>query len=479
MDIAREPRRVALFVGVDEYADKSIPALSGAVADARSLHAFFSSRPKQFDVAELLENPTSDAVFDKVSSLSSDLGEGDLFMFFFAGHGMDDGGKQKLLCSNTRQGRRSLTNAFELDEVAGNEKWNVAVVLDACRTKLDGSRGVGERVCSGKRDLEFYDALVKSRAPGDASLTVLFSCDEGKTAGEVKGKNHGLFTLALLDVLGRADKDGTPWCFDQNLGDEIGRTMRRLADSDSGQRPWIKASGTPPLFFLPSMDLKPLVDWTRSLQDSGLLSLDEAAECQKALGATSPSPCAKGLFEAIRFFSQWGESRKSELAPEKTAAVVIKALCGGMNAASLPHAFPAVADSGGTEAKDETGVMPPRPLSGMEMRRLRETAAAAIGRWCAEETMRSALGRMASAQTNADAMSAIGSAEAVVRDAFVRENCIESGMGAGSARRLPPLFSPKTWGTLRNEVFGLLVPSDVDAALRSFFGVVGACCRLR
>ncbi len=324
MEQTGKPKRVALFVGVDKYGDASIPPLSGAVADARSLYDFFAAHPNQFDRAELLEDPTSDMVLKSVQSLSANLSQGDFFLFYFAGHGMADGDKQKLLCTNTLQGKRSLTNTFEMDEVAGPEKWNVAVILDACRTKLDATRGMGVRV-GERRDLDFYDALVKSRKAEDASLAVLFSCDEGKTAGEVKGRRHGLFTLALLDVLNRADQSGRGWCFDQNLGDEIGKTMRELAGSDSGQRPWIKASGTPPLFFLPSMKAQPLIDWTVAFQKDGWLSVDESAECQKAF--TSPHAGAKGFYETVRFFSQWDKMRENESMPAETASTIIKALC--------------------------------------------------------------------------------------------------------------------------------------------------------
>ena len=137
----RRNKRVALFVGVDEYDDKSIPQLSGAVADARELYEFFSSRQNQFDVAELLSNPTSSDLFEKVQSLSSQLKKGDFFLFYFAGHGVVDNNNQKLLCANTRRGRRSrLVNDFDLQHVAGVEKWDVAVILDACRTELDAMR---------------------------------------------------------------------------------------------------------------------------------------------------------------------------------------------------------------------------------------------------------------------------------------------------------------------------------------------------
>ena len=336
----RKAKRVALFVGVDEYEDKSIPTLSGAVADAKALYEFFSLRPNQFDIAEFLPNPKTCNVYDKVEELYSGLSEGDLFLFYFAGHGMDDGGKQKLLCTDTRRGRRSLVNEFDLRHVAGIEKWDVAVILDACRTRLDATRGMEARV-GDRRDLDFYDALVKSRKEGDSSLTVLFSCDEGKTAGELTGRKHGLFTYALLDVLERADRERRGWRFDQNLGDEIGAVMRHEADENSGQRPWIKASGTPPLFFLPSMDIAPLREYVLALLNANAISDEIAGECLKALDLKSDKPGAKGIFEAIRFFSNWGEERLRQQANKEVIANILCSMCkGGTRIESSDNAKP-------------------------------------------------------------------------------------------------------------------------------------------
>ena len=478
-------KRVALFVGVDKYDDESIPTLSGAISDARELHRFFKSHD-QFDVAEVLENPTSDDVFRQVVKLSADLGEGDLFLFYFAGHGIADGDQQKLLCSNTLRGRRSLTNAFELSEVAGNEKWNVAVILDACRTRLDGARGMGARV-GERRDIDFYDALVSGKGTGDASLTVLFSCDEGRTAGEVKGKRHGLFTLALLDVLERAARERRSWQFNQNLGDEIGKTMRRLADNDEGQRPWIKASGTPPLLFRPSMDVEPLIELADALRQKGLLSLDESGECQKAIGGNSQSPCAKGIVETLNFFSHWEEERQKAETPLEFAAGTIQALCrGGMaggaggtegiQSAGGDGAEGDGAESGGAEGG---GAKPlSRPLPGDARKRLRDAAEGVTDYWRQSDgRMARACEEMASAATEEDALAALRSVDEALRDAFIRENpADEEWRPLG---RLRPLFSSKAWNALNMEV-----PDDsrcnceADKALSRLFRLANSLCRI-
>ncbi len=472
----RKNRRVALFVGVDEYNDPSIPSLSGAVADAKSLYDFFASCPNQFDEAEKMVNPTSDQLLEKVQALSADLSKGDFFLFYFAGHGMADGGKQKLLCANTRRGKRSLTNTFELDEVAGPEKWNVAVILDACRTPLDRMRGFEARVAD-KRDLAFYDALVKSRNDNDASLSILFSCDEGRTAGEVRG--HGLFTLALLDVLKQAQQDHRGWRFDQNLGEEIGRTMRQLADSDSGQRPWIKASGTPPLFFLPNKDLAPLLAFVDDLRQDSLLSVDESAECQKAVGGSSSFPCAKGIFETIGFFSNWEEERQKESTPKDVAATMLKAYYGAAMAGggATPAAAPAVTAAPEDEAPCESS----RPLPEEVVKRLRGAAEGITDEWRGRKPMEKAREAMLNARTEHDALASLREAERTLQDEFVHKNNQDAnGMDVLPLRRLAPLFSSREWNVLWRELPDeSQCQCETDRALLNLFRLATTLCLIR
>ena len=93
-------KRHALFVGVNDYADNAFKNLRYSLSDAVALSGAFAARG--FDV-EVLSNPKADAVLGAVERKASGLGPGDVFLFFFAGHGFTSpDGSHLLICSNDR-----------------------------------------------------------------------------------------------------------------------------------------------------------------------------------------------------------------------------------------------------------------------------------------------------------------------------------------------------------------------------------------
>ena len=327
----KKQKRHALFVGVDEYEDKNIHPLSCAVSDATALRDFFAARKDQFDRVELLVNPKSFELTDKVDDLTAKLESGDLFFFYFAGHGVDYRSGEVLLTSDTRV-RRSVVSggSFPLEYVTDNSKWHTAVVLDACRSPLERNRA-GVETEWQMRDVSILGNLVESGGEGNGgSKTVLFSCDEKMSAGEVPTKGHGLFTLALLDVLERADRGHRRIDLDQAFCEEIGEGMRRIAGEErlpGSQRPGFRASGKPPLFLRPSLDTQPLVDWALSLHQRNTISSTEYDECRKAIEGRSEKPNGRSLFEFVRFFSNWEEERTRDTPPSEFVGALIKAFC--------------------------------------------------------------------------------------------------------------------------------------------------------
>lgn len=335
MEKTGRQKRVALFVGVDDYEDISIHPLSCAVSDATALRDFFRERKEaqKLDRIELLANPTSDEVTDMFDELTASLGAGDFFLFYFAGHGMDNSGAQQLLCNNSKVRRGQLINAFPLKAVAESSKWHTAVVLDACRTSLAPTRAAAETEWKmQKRDLSFFNGLVDQYAAEESagSLTVLCSCDENMSAGEVASKNHGLFTLAFLDVLRQADADHRRLDFDQSLSEAIGKAMQQIAREEhlgSNQRPWVKASGKPPVILRPNIDTDPLIRWLERLVSDGVITRGIQGECFKAIEGLSENRNGKSLSDLIQFFSNWQKERTREAEPRALAGSLIKAFC--------------------------------------------------------------------------------------------------------------------------------------------------------
>ena len=238
-------KRNALFVGVDKYADGHIPDLSCAVRDATDLHGFFKYGAG-YDRVELLPNPAGKKeVLDGVRDLTADLGPGDFFLFFFAGHGFRVGENHVLVCSKDLyddvkyeddglplgQLKRRLSGPFDR-----------AILLDACQSDILATRG-GEGIA--ERDLSLILDAPAAQA-GEGTLTVVTSCDAGQTSGELSERRHGLFTLAMLDLLKEAQETRIRLDLSDVFRARLGLRMREIAARaglSTEQRPRFSCTG--------------------------------------------------------------------------------------------------------------------------------------------------------------------------------------------------------------------------------------------
>ena len=238
-------KRHALFVGVDRYEDGHIPDLSCAVNDAMDLHGFFKFGVG-YDKVELLQNPSGKKdILCAARDLTADLGPGDLFLFFFAGHGFRVGENHFLVCANDfyddvkheddglslGQLKRRLAGAFDS-----------ALVLDACQSDILATRG-GEGIA--ERDLDLILDTSRDGICG-GSLTIVTSCDAGQTAAELTERRHGLFTVAILDLLNEARESNMRIDFSDVFRQKLTRRMCEIA-MQSGlhteQRPRFNCAG--------------------------------------------------------------------------------------------------------------------------------------------------------------------------------------------------------------------------------------------
>jgi len=81
----------ALLIGVQDYRDQRIPTLEGPVNDADSLSQVLVSNytflPENI---KILKNPTKEAFFDALDSLSGKVNKEDNLLIFYGGHGLYD-----------------------------------------------------------------------------------------------------------------------------------------------------------------------------------------------------------------------------------------------------------------------------------------------------------------------------------------------------------------------------------------------------
>ena len=226
-------KRHALFVGVDNYADENIQDLHCAVNDATELAGFFKHRAR-FDRAEALPNPRNcEAILDRVYDMISGLGGGDEFLFFFAGHGIKTQDGHRLVCAGDKLNAVKHSWAgLPLERIKSETlgAFSRLFLLDACRTDvLATNRGVAGVMEQGTRDLIMGAATSANEDVG--ALTILCSCNDGECAGEILKHRHGLFSMAMLELLEEECSRGRRvFVTDDFVYNQIPTRMRALAE---------------------------------------------------------------------------------------------------------------------------------------------------------------------------------------------------------------------------------------------------------
>jgi hypothetical protein len=218
-------RKMALIVGVGEFANPRIPDLEGPSNDAQRMYELLTSDkyfafPKE-NVCLLLN---ADATYDSITQglqnfLIDDARKDDVVVIYYAGHGSQiryvnndesDGMDETLILHNSRTGE-SVKAVHDLSDDTLNryiaklhkKTQNITVVLDSCNS------GSATRSNSQAR-VRFFEP--ESGAPvGDLSsraqwipeemegLVTLSAAVDGTAALEKDGK--GVFTDSLIQVL--------------------------------------------------------------------------------------------------------------------------------------------------------------------------------------------------------------------------------------------------------------------------------------
>ncbi|MBQ7188205.1 MAG: caspase family protein [Kiritimatiellae bacterium] len=223
-------KRKALFVGVNEYQDERIENLRYAVGDASEIQAQF--KMSGFET-RLLPNPSRGEVEKWVEAMTSGLEAGDVFVFYFAGHGFTSpGGSDELLfCrddkyANLQYSRAGIPFSMLRDLTLRNGQSSI-FILDACRSNFfSGQRGKAK-----PRDLAPMSAMMGN--PGSSrrrgAYAIWRSCGSGQSALELESLGHGIFTYAIDRVMTDCREKGLELAF----GDDFLRQVyERMGTTD-------------------------------------------------------------------------------------------------------------------------------------------------------------------------------------------------------------------------------------------------------
>lgn len=219
----------ALFVGVDKYEDIQIRNLNYACRDAQALKSVFEKLGYE---TQILENPKNDEVVKEFEKITKGLKAKDQFLFYFSGHGFSDQGRNLLFFNNHKYANLSYGMAgLPFNWLEGNTRkggYDRIFILDACRSDfLTGGKGSTETKTFGNIGEMIPN---EHECSSSGACYILRSCKEREQSFEIEELNHGLFTIALMNVITKSQKENIRLQFNDSLRNQIRSEMDNIVN---------------------------------------------------------------------------------------------------------------------------------------------------------------------------------------------------------------------------------------------------------
>jgi hypothetical protein len=244
----------AILVGIDKYQVPTIGELRTAVRDVEAVERAFRARldVQRCYIVKLVTGgdgpaPTRNTILNAFADFADqhgvEMGPDDLFVFYFAGHGIEQGGEHFLLGSDSpydRKLEKLRKGAMELTEVRDMCRQlpvgQQLIIIDACRNNpVQGTRSLDGRDLPGAvvtpdvitRGLAFAPAEAGDPVQGhEVRQAWVSACDEGQLSYEYAAAGNSWFCHNFLAVLG--DEPG-PEVSVSRLVERTGQRMRDRA----------------------------------------------------------------------------------------------------------------------------------------------------------------------------------------------------------------------------------------------------------
>jgi uncharacterized caspase-like protein len=203
-----DPRRFAIVVGIDQYADPTILRLRCAVKDAGDVAKVLESTGSYASVKLMTGNlgfvdplfPSRENIVAQIERLAGILQPDDQVLFFFSGHGANDPatGDSRLLVIDSKAHDLGGTAInlqrdilAKLDSVQGVR---ILALVDACQKSITNDKGLA--------------VTGVDRVKTTAGAVVITATGPGRASYEDPAGANGLFTAGLVTGLcGKADAD--------------------------------------------------------------------------------------------------------------------------------------------------------------------------------------------------------------------------------------------------------------------------------
>lgn len=187
-----QSRKVALMIGISEYADKGLPSLPAAHSDAKRMES--ALRENAYSTTLLLnDHATRESILKTLARLVEHAGKDDTILLLFSGHGMQIEDEHYLVAYNTvptiSSLRMTAVALSEIRRVLAPFRGKSLVIIDTCRAsyRIDHSGFVPSYVEPSLRLKASTDPLI------------FFATSQNGAAYEAT--DGGIFTTALLEAL--------------------------------------------------------------------------------------------------------------------------------------------------------------------------------------------------------------------------------------------------------------------------------------
>ncbi|MFZ0423758.1 MAG: caspase family protein [Xanthobacteraceae bacterium] len=256
---ARFTRVIALIVALENYRNPScgdpLPSVDFAHADADAfvavLNEVYSDMPAEdVIIREIKDSEASlTALRDELGFAIKGLAAGDLFIFYYAGHGFHGAGGNRLSAYDTNRtnvvGTSLLMRDDLLEPLADSDCQQALIFVDACAEKF--SAVVKSRDVISNLDAQEVEDFLDS----GWHCGVFLSCSPGEKSYPSSTLRHGVWTHFLLEAMsGRAPEALTQqrWLTDYGLRDylrtEVPRYITRERQVGGTQTPQAILSGS-------------------------------------------------------------------------------------------------------------------------------------------------------------------------------------------------------------------------------------------
>jgi hypothetical protein len=220
-------RKLALLIGVNNYSDKRVPALEGAVPDARAVRTLLESRLGY--ETTVLEDPSREAIIRAFNKIALQADANDSVILYYAGHGVVipvngvDTGFWLPSDTNAEEPGSWLSNADIARMVAAVGSRQLMLVSDSCYSgSLVGSEKVQVSQTTDARDLLSRKAAVVLSSGGNEPVA-----DEGR-------EGHSIFAWHFM----RALESVNNW----QVGGNVFERVRAAVSKEFPQTPQYGAS---------------------------------------------------------------------------------------------------------------------------------------------------------------------------------------------------------------------------------------------